>query len=589
MAAVGILTIIVSVLDGIGLALIVPLVELLVGLESSASAVPIIRWVESAFEWFGFELSIGMLVAVILALQVVRVIGLALQMWLTTLLGARFERTLRVEAYDALIKTSWLHFTAQKSGELVNVLIPQSQRAGGTIRAYSTALASLFTIGIYFTGAILISWDLSLIAAGYTLLVVIALSYFLVISRRRGIRIAAELGKMSVESSESFGGMKAIKAAGLEQHASRRFISISNRLTRELSLNGLNQGSMHATAESFFLIAMILGLLFATHTLGLPAGALLLFAMLFLRLFQRAKVFQTSLMEFYQTTPALSIITDARKIAASNVERQGGKPFEGIDRGMELSGISFTYPERSRGLDDVSISIPSGTSVAIVGPSGGGKTTIIDLIVGLIEPDHGNITVGKHLLSGVSLSSWREKIAYVTQGTTLFNDSVVNNIAFGHETADTELLAHVSAQSGVDRFISELPAGYDTVIGERGVRLSGGQRQRIALARALYRQPQLLILDEATSELDTHSERRFQETIDQLHGNLTILMVAHRLSTVMNVDNIYLLDGGTIVESGSPSELIESRGMFHAMLNEAPRASESKSTDESPDARSNQP
>ncbi len=566
---VTLLTVAVTILDGIGLALIVPLVEILIDLDSSASEVSVIRWVETGFEALELELSIGSLVAVILTLQAVRVIGIALQLWLSSMLSARYSRRLRVSTYEALLDASWLHFTAQKSGELFNALIPQSQSAGATIFSFTTILAAIFTTTIYFATVILISLELSLAAAGYTVLAILVLSYFLILSHRIGKKITSTYSEISVESTETFGGMKAIKAAGLETHTANRFTSIANRLAHQRSLNGLNQGGMQATAEAFFLTAMVLGLLFATHTVGLPAGALLLFALIFVRLFQRAKGVQSALLDFFQLMPALTLVRSIHHQASSNAGRPGGAEFTGLNTGMQISDVSFTYPGRASGLENISINVPSGDSVAIVGPSGAGKTTIIDLIVGLIDPSSGNIRVGEQLLTDISLNSWRTNISYVTQGTVLFNDTLGNNISLGHEEPDLEMLATVSQQSGVDQFIDELPDGYDTVIGERGVRLSGGQRQRIALARALYRQPQLLILDEATSELDNHSERLFQETIDQLHGDLTILMVAHRLSTVMNVDNLYVLDQGKIVESGNPSELLEARGMFHAMINES--------------------
>jgi ATP-binding cassette, subfamily C, bacterial len=584
MALITLLTIVVTLLDGIGLALIVPMVEIIVGIDNGTSEISL--KVEAVFEWFGMTASIGTLVAVILVVQAVRVVGLATQLWLINLLGARFERNLRMGVYAAILNASWLHFTSQKSGELTNVLIPQSQRGGAMITAYTNAGAALITTIIYLAGAMLISWDLSLVAAAFTLVLAFALSYFFTISRKLGTKISDALRDMSVESQETIGGMKAIKSAGLEADALHRFRRISDELARQLSLNGANQGAMHSAGESLFMVAMVLGLLFATSTLGLAPSALLLFALLFLRMFQRAKGLQSSLLEFFQLAPSLGVLQSARQSALENASRQGGAKFTGLGPGMKLSDVSFTYPGRANGLNKVSINVPSGDSIAIVGSSGAGKTTIIDLIVGLIDPSSGNIRVGEQLLTDVSLNSWRTNIAYVTQGTVLFNDTLANNISLGHEHPDLDMLATVSQQSGIDQFISELPDGYNTVIGERGVRLSGGQRQRIALARALYRQPQLLILDEATSELDNHSERLFQETIDQLHGDLTILMVAHRLSTVMNVDNIYVLDQGKIVESGRPSELIEAQGIFHAMVNEgATETNASESPDSLPDGR----
>jgi ATP-binding cassette, subfamily C, bacterial len=562
------LTVVVTMLDGIGLALIIPLVELLIGLDSSASETSIIRWVQNGFEWFGLDLSVGMLVTVILLIQVVRVLGMALQIWLNSLLKVRFEKQLRSETYELILAASWLHFTSKKSGNLMNVLISQSQRAGDTLSSYGGALAAIVTTLIYLAAAVLISWNLSLLAALYTFLIIIALSFFLKIGRNLGIKISESIGQLTIEVTESLGGLKAIKAAGMESTVTGRFTKMAAELEHYSSVYGLSHGVMNSTAEAFFLIAMLAGLVFASSTLGLPAGALLLFALLFFRMFQRAKAFQQAMLEFFQVEPGLEIVRNAQREAKASPERSGGQPFENFGTGVEISNLSFKYAERSSGLEKISIEILTGKSTAIVGPSGAGKTTVIDLVVGLISPDDGEITVGDQVLAEVSLNSWRSNIAYVTQGTLLFNDTVAKNVALGELEVDHDLLVTVCAQSGVDTFVSELPDGYDTAIGERGVRLSGGQRQRIALARALYRQPQLLILDEATSELDTHSERRFQETIDQLHGNLTILMVAHRLSTVMKVDNIYVLDQGQITESGSAAELLEARGMFYSMINE---------------------
>lgn len=569
LSGVTLLTVIVTILDGLGLALIIPLVELLIGLDSSASSTSIVRWASTALEWLGFEQSVGLLVAVILVIQTARVIGMALQIWLNSLLKVRFEQQLRSEAYNLILGASWLHITSKKSGDLYNVLISQSQRAGDTLSSYGAALAAVITTVIYLIAAILISWNLSLLAAAYTVGIILALSVFLKFSRRLGRNTANTVGEISVEVNETIGGMKAIKASALEDQSSERFTGLTRRLARYASLYGLSQGTMNSAAEAFFLVAMLLGLVFASTTLALPAGALLLFALLFFRMFQRAKGFQQSMLEFFQVEPALALVRNAQQEARESNERSGGSDFESLGKGVNLVATSFKYPERTTGIDNISIEIKTGQSTAIVGSSGAGKTTIIDLVVGLIEPDSGEVVVGNEPLSTLSLKSWRSRLSYVTQGTTLFNDTIARNIAPGREEVDTELLNQVCTQSGVDQFFDILQNGYETPVGDRGVRLSGGQRQRIALARALYRKPQLLILDEATSELDGASERMFQETIDKLHGDTTILIVAHRLSTVMNVDYLYVLDNGTIQEHGKPSDLIVSRGVFYSMLNDA--------------------
>ena len=222
------------------------------------------------------------------------------------------------------------------------------------------------------------------------------------------------------------------------------------------------------------------------------------------------------------------------------------------------------------------MSIPSGDTVALVGPSGMGKTTIIDLTIGLLEPTRGRVLVDGVSLSEYSRQSWRSKLAYVSQETILFHDSVFRNIAWGRDDVTDEDVFEAARLADADEFIRNMPEGYDTVIGDRGMRLSGGQRQRLALARAILRKPELLILDEATSELDTGAEARIQDTYTQIHGDTTILMAAHRLSTIMSADQICVLGDGVIVEAGTSDELLARAGAFTDLYEGLSRSEEGK-------------
>jgi ATP-binding cassette subfamily C protein len=208
-------------------------------------------------------------------------------------------------------------------------------------------------------------------------------------------------------------------------------------------------------------------------------------------------------------------------------------------------------------MKDLNLKIPVGKSIAIVGPSGAGKSTVADLIMGLIQPYEGKITIDGVPITKCSIGSWRSQIGYVSQETFLFNETIKFNLQLSQPESKEEDIIGALKLAAAYEFVSKLPEGINTVIGDRGVKLSGGERQRLALARALLRKPSLLILDEATSNLDSDNEKKILKAIDDLHGEITILIIAHRVSTIKNADYIYLIDNGQILESGTWDELLK--------------------------------
>ncbi|MBU1084285.1 MAG: ATP-binding cassette domain-containing protein, partial [Candidatus Omnitrophica bacterium] len=223
--------------------------------------------------------------------------------------------------------------------------------------------------------------------------------------------------------------------------------------------------------------------------------------------------------------------------------------------------VSFKYEEEEV-LHGIDLTVKKGEIVALVGPSGGGKSTLVNLIPRFYDPSGGHIKIDGIDLKKVSISSLRGLIGLVTQETLLFNDTVKTNISYGHEDIDIEQLEKVAAAANAHKFIKDFPEGYDTVIGERGVKMSGGQRQRIAIARAVYKNPPILIFDEATSQLDTESEQLVQEAINNLMKGRTVIVIAHRLSTIKHADKILVVDKGRIVESGRHEELLNRSPLY---------------------------
>jgi ABC-type multidrug transport system fused ATPase/permease subunit len=267
-----------------------------------------------------------------------------------------------------------------------------------------------------------------------------------------------------------------------------------------------------------------------------------------------------------QYASRVSVLNELLSTGGKLFQRQGGIPLASIGPGISFEGISLRYTGRDDyALRGLSLFLPTGTSLALVGPSGSGKSSLADLLLGMYEPTEGRVAIDGTDLRAINIATWRDKLGVVSQDTLLFNASVKENLLFAlPEATDAQL---IEALQGADAwsFISSLPQGIDTLVGERGFMLSGGQRQRLAIARALLRQPAVLILDEATSALDTHAEQAVQATIDALPAGGTRLIIAHRLSTICNADQIAVLDQGQVTELGTHGELLAKNGLYASL------------------------
>ncbi|SET40834.1 ABC transporter ATP-binding protein [Oceanicella actignis] len=403
-------------------------------------------------------------------------------------------------------------------------------------------------------------------------------------ARRLLARIGAERVRMNRArfraAHETLGGIKEIKVLGLEAPAARRFRAPAERLARIRTLVAVIGELPRQLLEAILfggMMALLLHMLL-TREGGIAqiVPTLGLYAFAGARLFPAMQQLYRDLTALRFSLPTLEamhadLMATAPRGAPPPLPEPPERPL-GLRRALELRGVSYVYPEAGRpALRGLDMTVPARTAVGLVGGTGAGKTTAVDVILGLLEPQEGALIVDGARIGPEQLRAWRRSIGYVPQQIYLADDSVAANIAFGvpPERIDMEAVRRAARIAELHDFVErDLPEGYATNVGERGVRLSGGQRQRIGIARALYHDPDVLVLDEATSALDNLTERAVMDAVRNLGRAKTIIMVAHRLSTVRGCDRIYLLEGGRVAASGTYDELIATSPAFRALARE---------------------
>ena len=355
--------------------------------------------------------------------------------------------------------------------------------------------------------------------------------------------------------------MRIVKAFGMEDYERRRF----NEEAKATFSRAMKVTRANAAIEPIIVFLSTIGIafvLFYKQWTHMPGADFLTFVIAMLVMYQPVKKLSKLHLAIQQSSAAADRIFELLDTPIGVTDRAGALEFSGPVQRIAFEHVGFAYDLNEPILQDINLTVGVGQCVAFVGSSGAGKSTLVSLVPRFYDVTSGRILLGDLDLRDLTQTSLRRQIGMVTQETILFNDTVANNIAYGTANASRAAIIEAAQRAHAHDFISEMPEGYDTVIGERGVRLSGGQRQRLAIARAILRNPPILILDEATSALDTESERAVQAALDELMAHRTVLAIAHRLSTIMHADRIYVLDAGRVVETGTHAELLALNGTY---------------------------
>lgn len=563
------LMVLYSLTEGIGFALLLPTLQVAgLNLANQGEAGRYAAYVSGAFSAVGLRPSLLLLLGVFVILAGARTLLGQFQTLAMFSVQRDIEHYLRRRLYRAIANANWLFVCRNRATDFTHALIAEIDRIGLATWLLMT-LGGDIAIGILY---IAIAFALS---AGMTFLVLLCGGVLAFVFRGRtqtiedtGEEVSATTKSLYAAAIEHLQSLKAAKTYGAQERNFEIFSSLSAQVG-EASVDAAREQAVAATyfeLGSVLILAIVLYV--SIRMLAVPPAAILILLLLFARVMPRMMSAQQHYRGFVNAIPSFANLIDIEARCSAAAEPPA-TPHDRLSLALELNAenISFSYgADRAPAVRNLSIVIPAGKIVALVGPSGAGKSTVADILMGLIAPDSGTIKLDGRSLGLDDVRGWRDQIGYVAPDTFLFHDTIRANLKWARPDATEDEMREALRQAAADDFVTALEHGLDTIVGDRGILVSQGERQRLALARAFLRRPTLLILDEATNSLDSENEGRVLEAIERRRGELTVVLIAHRLSTIRWADLIYVLEHGTVVESGNWSSLSSRRdGRFRAL------------------------
>lgn len=549
-----------ALFEGIGLSFIYPIIEVAQStgpVEAQGRVLPAFLAVYKAL---GVPFTLGYLIIGVAAVMTVRFSASFIVGWLKGVLRKRYEAELRTNAFRRALNARIGYFDSEGSDDILNAIITETRYSSLVITSGVQAVQTIFLALMYLAVMFYIAPVMTIFA--FILLggITVILRHIIEPAYTVGSRVAEANERVQQAVQAGTQGIRDVKLFGLADEVYDEFLSAIHQYTKSEIHLKRNQAALQnfydlAAALSLFFLIYI-GFIFSGLTLG--ALGIFLFAM-----FRLSPLMSSLNSEVYNVEGNLSHLVRTQEFVDDlrrRSESGGTRSISNLNR-VEFVDVHFSYDEE-KVLDGFSFSVEENEFVAFVGQSGAGKSTIVSLLARLYQPDRGEILGNKQSIDIFDLRKWRERIAVVRQQPYIFNETLENNITVGKRDATMSEVQRVCEIARVDEFLDDLPNGYKSKLGDDGVRLSGGQRQRIALARALLKDADFLVLDEATSDLDSTLEREVQGGIEDMENDYGIIAIAHRLSTVKNADRIYTIENGQITEVGKHHELLEKDGTY---------------------------
>lgn len=557
-----------AALEGFGIGLLLPVLQYL---EAGGSGIPdgsVWPYLLAALEFLHLPISLGTLLLVAFIPILLRQLAYYVNTWYASHVQNRAVSELMVRSFRAIANARMSYVDAQDQGALISVVAGQTGRCGQALVQYLRLLSGVGIIVVYAALLAMLSWQL----AGIAILSMAGVSWgvrrILVATRAHGVEVTRVSVDLTSAVRERISALRLVKMRGQEEVEAERVGRLATALQSAATKIAVSAARVEVLVDPALMLAVFVIVYVGVSGFGLTLASLGLFMFILLRLNAKAKELNMGRQALAATMPAFDYVE--RMLAEAEAVptfRGGDRVFTGLTESIRFENVTFAYDEaEGQVLEGVSFSIPKGSLTAIVGRSGAGKSTLVDMIPLLRVPDSGVITFDGTPATEYDVVSVRKRIGFLTQEPILLSDTVRNNLIYGLDgPVDEERILSALEASHSTEFVAQLPAGLETSLGDRGVRFSGGQRQRLALARALLQDPDILILDEPTSALDSESEAYIQNALEALHGETTLVVIAHRLATVENADKIVVLENGQVAESGTHEELL-ARGSAYSRL-----------------------
>ena len=543
--------------------LIAPVVDLLINSDLQAAS-PLTRHIIGLMGALGLPTTLAGVLAVFLMFNVLKS---GFQIFARySILQTKYTvlRDLMLGTFEDFFRARWQFFSSGSQGTLLNTFIRELTVVGDAFGAVALFFASILQLVLYLAVPFYLSWQVTVMSLVAAVLFALPFIWLGQLSYRLGRLNTSTANSLGSVIQESLASAKVILGFS-NQHKNLAVLANAYDAHTRVTLKSQTLRDAIPLLYYPFGLLVLTVALFAARRLHVPLSeaAVLFYSLLkIIPSIGGLTAQKNSLDNFF---PRYEQVMGLRHRAKQLEQTSGTTPFTGFRHEIVLDRLSFAHPSHEPTLVDITLRVPKGKMTAIVGASGSGKSTLIDVIMGFHDPLAGEITLDGVPLRQFDIHSYRRRIGYVPQESLLFNMTIRDNLRWAHETATDEDIQQACRLANAEEFITRFPDGYETVVGDRGVRLSGGQIQRIALARAILRQPEVLILDEATSSLDSASERLIQQAIEAIARETTVIVIAHRLSTIVNAEYIYVLERGRIAEEGTYDALVHRDGPFSRM------------------------
>ncbi len=561
-----VLGVIAAGLEGIGLSFILPVIEIVQLDDPVAEADGLLEMFVLVYQTLGIPFTLGFVVIGVSVVMTVRYTTSFFVGWFKTALATYYIRDIQKRTFDNALDAEVEYFDEEGSDDMLNAIITETRYGGRVIRYVVEFVEQLFFTVIYLIIALIISPLLTLIAV----VILGSLTVFL----RRVVEPGYELGEIVAETNEQrqaaaqagTQGIRDIRIFGLANEIYNDFTTAVDRYTKYKVRLVRNEEAINNFYNLGVAVSVFVLIYFALTLANLSVGALGVFLFAMYQLGPNVSSLNKKYYKIENNLPHLvrtqMFVSKLEKRAEENNPSRE-LPIT-VDH-IEFDDVHFSYDGEDQVLKGIEFELKKGEFIAFVGQSGAGKSTIVSLLTRLYDVDDGEIRVNDIPISDVDIEQWRDRIAVVRQSPFIFNDTLQYNLTIGNRDATQREVDRAVEIARVDEFMDELPEGYDTMLGDEGVRLSGGQKQRVSLARALLEDADFLVLDEATSDLDSNLEKEVQAAIEAMDRDYAMIAIAHRLSTVKNADRIYTVDDGTIVETGRHAELVKNGGQYASL------------------------